>query len=449
MNGLANSKAIIPELEGKLDSAPMYWTNAMLKAVRAQNASPLIASRSFAMAHFAGYLALTGDGLGILKGKEIATNVNNELAYGIAFSYALEEALNISLSITRKTFIKHHSNTPHKADSIAWGKSQAKRVTQWRTRDGAQESMAKVYPAEYKKANRPASNQALSWAPTGPFYSAKNGPRYTTFERGYRPAWGQQKTWLIDSVYNFEAISFPDLSTSEFNRQFEKVRSLGSAHSTQRTTEQSEIALFWEDGLMGITIAGHFQLIAMQLLSQPSNQQRYSAKDQAKLFALLSISQADAGIVAWHNKYKTDIIRPETAIRFASSRFKKKSQASDSGWKSYIPTPNFPSYVSGHSVFGAASCSVMANFFGSDKIDLTSPAPDMVNWPEQLKDVRRHYTSLNQISDENGMSREYGGVHWEIDNTEGLRLGKKIAKEIAKTVSQHMNENMSQNKSKG
>jgi len=51
----------------------------------------------------------------------------------------------------------------------------------------------------------------------------------------------------------------------------------------------------------------------------------------------------------------------------------------------------------------------------------------MVNWPSQLKDVRRQYNSLRQMAEENGMSREYGGVHWEIDNTEGLRLGYDIA----------------------
>lgn len=397
----------------------MFWTNIMLQATRSQNLSPLIASRSFAMAHYSGYLAMTGDGLTILENAKTPSKINKELVYGIAFSEALEEALNVSLIASKREFLSQFNNQAHKSESILWAKSQAKRVIKWRTQDGSQESLARIYPKEYTK-----QNGALSWSPTGPFYGAKNGPGFNTYERGYRPAWGQQKTWLIKSVSNYEAKPFPELGSNEFKRQFEKVSLIGDANNKERTPEQNEIALFWEDGLMGITVPGHFQLIAMQLLAQ----RNINSIEQAKLFALLSLAQADAGIVAWHNKYLYDIIRPETAIRFADSRFSKQTTLTQqSDWQSYIPTPPFPAYVSGHSVFGAASCSMMAAFFGSDKINLTSPAPDMVNWPQQLRGIRRHYHSLRQISEENGISREYGGVHWEVDNTEGLRLGDEIS----------------------
>ncbi len=418
---LSPSSAIIAEFDQQLTSTPLQWTNTMLQAVRAQTLSPLTASRSFACAHFAGYLAMTGDGLGVLPDAELTNSVNPDLAYGVAFCLVLEEALSLSLLGEKRAFLQSHSNTAGRTESINWAKSQAKRVIRWRTQDGSQEALARLYPKRY-----PKQHHALSWSPTGPFYGAKQGPGFAIFERGDQPAWGQQKTWVIDDVARFEADPFPDLGSPEFERQFNKVREIGDSANPRRTQEQNEIALFWEDGLMGVTVPGHFQLIAMQLILQKN----ISPEEQARLLALLSLAQADAGIVAWHNKYHYDVIRPETAIRFAKTRFNSAKLPANKRWKSYIPTPSFPAYVSGHSVFGAASCGVLARFFGSDKINLTSPAPDMVNWPNQLRGVRRRYRSLQQMSEENGLSREFGGVHWESDNTEGSRLGREIANHI-------------------
>ena len=71
---------------------------------------------------------------------------------------------------------------------------------------------------------------------------------------------------------------------------------------------------------------------------------------------------------------------------------------------------------------------------GSDKIDIVSGAPDWVNWPSKLSGMKRHYYSIETAIQENGDSREYGGVHWELDNTEGLRSGRRIARQIFKTV---------------
>lgn len=414
-------KPLVFELDGKLSNATMHWTNVMLQAFRSRNVSPLVASRAAAMAHLAGYSAVTGDSFGVFQTEVVSSTIDIEVAYGVAFATALEEALSISLLFERKHFLSQHNSKSAQTESATWGESQALQVIKWRTKDGAEDALSRIYPAQYSKRE-----DELAWTPTGPFYGARNGPSFKTFERGLRPAWGAQKTWLINSVKQFEAMPFPEPNSAEFKRQFEKVKTLGASDSPVRTEQQSEIALFWEDGLMGITIAGHFQLIAMQLLSQ----RKLNLIEEARLLALNSIALADAVIVAWHNKYRTDIIRPETAIRHAGSRF--NHLLPDSSWKSYIPTPNFPTYVSGHSAFGAAACSMMCALLGSDQIDLASPAPDMVNWPSQLKSVRRHYNSLTQIAEENGMSREYGGVHWEIDNQEGLRLGYAVTDAILK-----------------
>ncbi|MBX2848267.1 MAG: vanadium-dependent haloperoxidase [Acidiferrobacterales bacterium] len=403
-------------------STLFYWTDIMLQAVRDLEYSPLEASRVYAMAHLAGSLAL-GNQHAMQQELTVAVpdNLNPDISYGIAFSYACEEAIGRSLALSRRKFLRN-SSEQFKSDSIEWGRKVANQVIASRIRDGAQKSLSSFYPSQY-----PKRDDELAWSPTGPFFGAKFGPDFESFQRGLRPGWGAQKTWCINSVTDYEAVVFPDKRSSEFQRQLEKVKELGGDKSQIRSAEQSEIALFWEDGPRGITVPGHFQLIALQLL----NQRKLALKEQAKFIASVSLAQADAAIIAWHNKYKFDIIRPETAIRFTDSRFNLSALSSyqDSNWQSYIPSPPFPAYISGHSIFGAASCEILALIIGTDQISLSSTSPDQVNW-RQLEGVTRSWRSLRAIAEENGVSREYGGVHWEIDNTEGLRLGYQLAKNV-------------------
>ena len=70
---------------------------------------------------------------------------------------------------------------------------------------------------------------------------------------------------------------------------------------------------------------------------------------------------------------------------------------------------------------------MIANFIGTDAVSFSAEAPDLVNWPKQLTGVRRSWASLWQAAEENGASRIYGGVHWDADNIEGLKAGKKLA----------------------
>jgi hypothetical protein len=96
-------------------------------------------------------------------------------------------------------------------------------------------------------------------------------------------------------------------------------------------------------------------------------------------------------------------------------------------WRSLIFTPDFPAYTSGHSAFSGVSARMIANFIGTDAVNFSAEAPDLVNWPKQLTGVRRSWTSLWQAAEENGASRIYGGVHWDADNIEGLKAGKNLA----------------------
>ncbi|MEN9062321.1 vanadium-dependent haloperoxidase [Ponticoccus litoralis] len=160
--------------------------------------------------------------------------------------------------------------------------------------------------------------------------------------------------------------------------------------------------------------------------------------DQARFMALISLSQADAAIVTWDCKFDLDVLRPETAIRTTVLPQDRFARFHDPDWQTLIPTPPFPAYTSGHSTFSGASARMLAHLLDRDMVSFTGYAPDLVNWPMQLKGVRRSFTSLSQAAEEAGASREYGGIHWEADNTEGLRIGRLIADTVFDTALPHL-----------
>jgi hypothetical protein len=142
--------------------------------------------------------------------------------------------------------------------------------------------------------------------------------------------------------------------------------------------------------------------------------------ENARLFALLNIAEADAGIVSWDAKYEYDFWRPVTAIRAADTDGNPATIA-DADWTPLIATPPFPAYTSGHSTFSAAAAAVLAEFFGTDEFAFTleSENPDAAD---------RSFTSFSQAASESGLSRIYGGIHWSFDNTFGLSTGDAVGR---------------------
>ena len=178
----------------------------------------------------------------------------------------------------------------------------------------------------------------------------------------------------------FRGADFYDPASPEFADQFDLIRRLGGTDSTMRSAEESEIALFWEDGPWGVTAPGHFVCVAIQLLQDRG----LSFIELARAFALIGMTQCDASICAWDNKYHHDILRPESAIRIRAPDFGNPDPrvARVPGWRSFIPTPEFPSYTSGHSTFGAVAAEMIALICGRDDIAFSGRSPDQVVWPQ-------------------------------------------------------------------
>ncbi len=399
------------------------WVDAALQQVRDQRVLTPRAAYNYGLATAAGFLAANGivqaydEPFGIGQGPRGA---DPEVAYGIAFATAAAEAFQQPFLFERIGFLSRFPDGEAKSLGAEWGRAAGRRALDMRTDDGSEPSEVNYYLGRYRRRA-----DSLRWSPTGPFYGASPGPAFASFDRCLYPGHGKIRPWTMKSGPQFRVTGFYDAASPEFAEEFDTIRRLGGMDSSVRTADESEIALFWEDGPWGITPPGHMIYIAMQLLQDRG----LSFIELARAFALIGMTQCDASICAWDNKYHYDILRPESAIRVRAPALRSSDPrvALQPGWRSYIPTPEFPAYTSGHSTFGAAAAEMIALLLGRDDVAFSGRSPDEVLWP-QLQGVTRSWTSLSHMADENGLSRLYGGVHWAIDNDQGLKSGRALAR---------------------
>ncbi|HEY7120060.1 MAG TPA: vanadium-dependent haloperoxidase, partial [Tepidisphaeraceae bacterium] len=226
--------------------------------------------------------------------------------------------------------------------------------------------------------------------------------------------------FVIKRGDQFKPPAPPKITSKQFTDDFARLQAIGASDSTTRTADQTQIALFWADGAGTATPPGHWNVIAQEIGAARHN----TLAENARMLAMLDAALADAGIAAWDAKFTYNYVRPVTAIRNAADDGNPATQA-DPNWTPLIVTPPFPSYVSGHSTFSAAAAAALAGFFGTDRITFTSTS-------DAMPGVTRTFTRLSDAAAEAGISRIYGGIHWDFDNQAGLALGKALGRYVAK-----------------
>lgn len=178
-------------------------------------------------------------------------------------------------------------------------------------------------------------------------------------QQAWGPAWGNVQTFALQTPSDFAPPEMPALTSQAYADAFNEVKSLGSVESTARTSEQTEIGLFWAYDREGM---GTPMRLYNQALSTVAQQQGNTLEDNAKLFAKAAVATADAGVVAWQSKFEHDFWRPVTGIREADTDGNPLTEA-DPNWTPLgAPdgqggvgfTPPFPTYLSGHATFGGA-----------------------------------------------------------------------------------------------
>ena len=137
----------------------------------------------------------------------------------------------------------------------------------------------------------------------------------------------------------------------------------------------------------------------------------------------------DASIAAWNAKRHWDSERPQTAVVTLAQIYPGYLFRDD--WKPYLHTPAFPDFVSSHSTLSASAAEILERFTGSDKFGGSYRRPagvsGMEGKPGPSHDVVLSWTTFTQAADEAGISRRYGGVHFEDADIEGRLLGGRVA----------------------
>jgi membrane-associated phospholipid phosphatase len=278
---------------------------------------------------------------------------------------------------------------------VAVGQEVARQILTWRSTDG---STAVV---SYTPGTDPGD-----WQPTPP-----------AFLPALAPQWPHVTPFTMSAGSQFRPASPPALDSADYAAAFNEVKSLGRVDSTTRTDEQTQIARFWNDGLGTAFAMGYWNRIAQQVATD----QGLSLVQDARLFALLNIAEADAQIACWDAKYAYNLWRPVTAIRAADTDNNPATDP-DATWTPLLVTPNFPSYTSAHSTLSGAAAEVLTALFGPDH-HFTVGA-------DGLPGVTRSFDSFGAAAAEAGRSRIYGGIHYQFDNVAGQQVGRSVADHV-------------------
>jgi len=246
-----------------------------------------------------------------------------------------------------------------------------------------------------------------SWEPTPPSYVSPVEPYFNTV----RPL-------TLDSAAQFVPAPPIPFSADKHSAFYKFLLLSYTKSGNALTADEKNIANFWDCNPFAVQDNGHM-LIGLKKISPGAHwmgitniaceKSKTGFSKTLQINTVEAIALMDAFICCWDDKYRTNRIRPETAIR----------KYIDPNWKPLLQTPPFPEYISGHSVVSAASATVLTHYFGSNFKYTDNVEAGFGISP-------RHFESFEQAADEAAISRFWGGIHFmdAIDN--GLKQGKKV-----------------------
>jgi PAP2 superfamily len=283
-----------------------------------------------------------------------------------------------------------------KTDGIAVGRSVAEQVLIARTTDGANAVV------NYTPGTAPGD-----WRPTP-----------TAFAPAQTPQWPDVTPFALKSGSQFRPGPPPALTSPEYTAAFNEVKDLGSVNSTDRTAQQTDVARFWAGAAGTPQIAGYWNEIAENAATSQGN----TLDQDARLFAELNVTLADATIANFDAKYTYNRWRPVTAIQLADQDGNPDTVA-DPSWLPLNNTANNPSWVSTHADISGAAAATLANFFGTDNISFSLTSSD-------LKGETHSFSSFSAAAAEAENSVVWSGNHFRFDVTAGDAQGRSVAQFI-------------------
>lgn len=229
------------------------------------------------------------------------------------------------------------------------------------------------------------------------------------FPNPVTPWLAKMKPFTLTSPSQFRAYGPPDLTSERYTRDFETVKSLGSATSTERLPEETETGLFHTENP---TVWWSRNLRNLASLK------KRDVADSARLYALLFVTFGDAVVACWDSKYYYNSWRPVTAIRAADTDDNPNTDV-DAGWTPLAVTPPHPEYPAAHGCATGAITEVLRRYFGTRYITFTFNSTVAGTVPHT-------YYSTDDLLEEVMRARVFGGMHFPTSVAHGAGVGKKV-----------------------
>jgi PAP2 superfamily len=437
-------------------NAVLLWNDALLQAIENSQFEPPINARALAMVFTGIYDAWaiyrpparpvypSAHRSTLVSGFQNMSESINYAAYFIALDlYPSEQSLLQSVLAKQGLKIPHLGEPLTPAAQI--GLEEATAVLESRHKDGSNQ-LGDVSPGAY--SSYAIQNTALSpeygWKP---LTLSEHGILSLT-QTFILTHWNQVQPFASAPLESLRSPIGPIDEKSDpraFQNQALQLLRL-SAALNDRT---KSIAEYWSDGLGTVQPPGHW----CQLAAFVSKRDHHTIDEDVVLFFALSNALLDAGIAAWNEKIHYRSERPVTAIRRLYRAQKVKAWRDHllgtgvipgEAWMPYQEghniTPAFPEFVSGHSTFSAAAAEILRAFTGFDKFGYIAVIPAGSSRIEPNvtphRDIRLRFATFSEAAEQAGMSRLYGGIHFERANLEGQALGRRVGRLVWERVTQ-------------
>lgn len=245
------------------------------------------------------------------------------------------------------------------------------------------------------------------WIPTPPAYA-----------QALEPHWNQIRPMVMDSASQFIPPRPPAFNMTDKNSNFYKDVLAVENAGDSLTDEQKHIAEFWDDLGNRTIVEGHVMFTAkkfsppghwMNIVGIAAQKANADFSTTVYAYAKTAIASFDAFIQCWDEKYRSNLLRPETAI----------NKYIDPNWRPYLQTPPFPEYTCGHSTVSSSAAEALTDVFG-DNFSYT----DTSELEFGIKN--RSFSSFRQAAEENNWARFYGGIHYHNSCIVSTEYGKKV-----------------------
>ncbi|QKZ11863.1 vanadium-dependent haloperoxidase [Spirosoma sp. KUDC1026] len=424
---LAGCQKSVPPSEYNAKAAnPEYYNAALDKLTEViihDIFSPPVASRIYSYANLAGYEALvpfdsTYQSLGG-KLKLFQTGPrpapNQEYCFPLASTHAfmtVARALTFSVDYYDKfepAFYEQYKKdgVPDEVyeRSMAYGEMVAKHILDYASKDSYKQT---------RGFKHTVTNAEGTWVPTPPAYMD-----------AAEPQWNKLRCWVMDTCTQFTPPRPYPYNMTKGNPYEKEVMEVYKAGKRADKLEQ-DIAYFWDDNSFVMNVAGHVMFASkkmtpgghwLAIAETVARKKKLNMMQTVEAYALTSFALSDGFISCWDEKYRSNMIRPETVI----------NKLIDPKWTPFLQTPPFPEYPSGHSVISTAAATVLTHLMG-DNIAFTDSTE--LKYGHGVRSFKSFIDAANEAS----ISRLYGGIHYRLALDNGQVQGKKIGEWVLQRV---------------